>query len=311
MNLLSLLPQPVSYSLFGMHIASELDLHELPLLDRPADEADIHIRLGSTPDKLENPSLEALLFSMTTDEYLLHIPECSRYWVRQGKEIICNPEPDCSHADLLVYVYGTCLAAICYQRKLMPFHASVIEAQGGAWLFAGNSGAGKSTLTAGLLELGYSAFSDDLCLLEETGLRVAPGVPRVKLWQHSIEHYGWENRPKEPVVMRQEKFQFRTTTSNQHWLPLRGVFTLDVIHHQDIELIRLQGVSALRALEANLFRINIIRGLNANADYFNRCMKLSMQLPIYYIQRPRQLDAMSAVLSKLTEIMGPCIPAAG
>lgn len=303
MHLLNRHAAPASYTLFGLHIASELALPELAQIDQEASKADITIRLGEVPEKLANPTREALLFSMTQDEYLLSIPQCCRYWIRAGREIICSPESDCAHPDLLVYLYGTCMAAIAYQRRLMPFHASVVERDGGAWLFAGKSGAGKSTLAAALQEKGYAVWSDDLCLLDVNTLHVAPGVPRIKLWQNSIEHFGWEERPKEPVIMRQEKFQFGTPASPTDWLPLRGIFAIDTLHNETISLQALQGVSALKVLEQNLFRPIIIHGLNAYADYFGRCMQLASKLPIRYIQRPHRLSTMPQVVEMLDKVL--------
>lgn len=303
MTLIERHAQPVSYSMLGLHIASEIALPELAQPDLDPHLADIRIRLDATPEQLEDVTHSAFLFSMNREELLLRVPECSRYWVRNGQEIVCTPEPNCAHPDLLVYLYGTCMAAICYQRRMIPFHACVVEHRDGAWLFAGASGAGKSTLAAGLLERGYRVWSDDLCALDVENCTVAPGVPRIKLWQNSIEHYGWQDKAMEPVVTHLQKFQFRTALRESVYLPLKGVFTLDTLHCNKVVLHPLQGVSAVKAIEKNLFRPPIIKGLDAKADYFSRCLKLAQKLTVWHIERPRKLAAMPAVLDLLEEAL--------
>lgn len=68
---------------------------------------------------------------------------------------------------------------------MLPLHASAIELDGRAFLFAGKAGAGKSTLTAELLAKGARFIGDDLSVLAppdgKMGFRVTRGRPLIRL----------------------------------------------------------------------------------------------------------------------------------
>lgn len=68
---------------------------------------------------------------------------------------------------------------------MLPMHASAIELDGRAFLFAGKAGVGKSTLTAELLADGARLIGDDLTVLAppegERGFRVTRGRPAMRL----------------------------------------------------------------------------------------------------------------------------------
>ncbi|WP_417069494.1 hypothetical protein [Niveibacterium terrae] len=290
---------PYAYRLFGLNLSSDILLPELGFFPFPPESEDVRIVLGAVPESLEVPEFSRALFSIQNRTLLLNVPDCARYLVREGREIVCEPLVAEPGPDLLVYLYGTCLAALCYQRGMMPFHAGVVETPSGAVLVAGDSGAGKSTLAAALQERGYTVWSDDLCVLDIETRRVSPGIPRIKLWENSIAHVGWQDRPNEPVLLRRNKFQFRVPPARQDWLDLKAIFTIDADHRYQVKLVPLSGIKAIRAIEANLFRNAIVHGIKANTTYFAHCCTLAQSVPVLHVERPRLLEAMPQVLDSI------------
>src|ERR1700733_4396296 len=128
---------------FGLHIASEIEFPEL----LPADfsEADVSILIGKAPDMLEGEVVKKRAFSITgKDEYLLGIKNICRYYVSHGNRIIAEPAPGIDERSIRLFLLGTAMGALLYQRGYIPLHASAIIKDGRLMLFAGNSGAGKS-----------------------------------------------------------------------------------------------------------------------------------------------------------------------
>lgn len=82
-------------------------------------------------------------------------------------------------------LFSTVTALALAGIGLIPMHASAVEYDGRAYLFAGKAGAGKSTFTAELLANGARLISDDLSVLippsEKKGFRVVRGRPAMRL----------------------------------------------------------------------------------------------------------------------------------
>src|SRR5690606_10388802 len=94
------------------------------------------------------------------NEMIFILPEKIKFYITYGKTIIIEPIQT-EYTKYLLYFYSNCLAAILYQRNLIPFHVSgVFTESGKVVLFAAPSGTGKSTLAVKLQELGYTLFTD-------------------------------------------------------------------------------------------------------------------------------------------------------
>lgn len=82
-------------------------------------------------------------------------------------------------------LFSTVTALALAEIGLIPMHASAVEYDGRAYLFAGKAGAGKSTFTAELLANGARLISDDLSVLTppsgKKGFCVARGRPSMRL----------------------------------------------------------------------------------------------------------------------------------
>lgn len=81
--------------------------------------------------------------------------------------------------------FSTVAALAVAGAGMIPMHASAVEIDGRAFLFAGDAGAGKSTLVAELLAQGGCLLSDDLTVLYppdgDQGFRVTRGRPSMRL----------------------------------------------------------------------------------------------------------------------------------
>jgi hypothetical protein len=119
------------------------------------------------------------------------MPGIGTFLVRDGREILVDPDPDAGDALLQLALLGPVLAALLQQRGDLVLHASAVEIDGAAVGFLGGRGAGKSTMAAALLRRGYPLLTDDILAvsLEDGSPRVLPGFPQLKLWPDAVARW--------------------------------------------------------------------------------------------------------------------------
>ena len=173
------------YHLFGWRVQSALPLPELLPWRGDARGADLVIEVGTVPPV--DPRLPSFSPALQIGSPV------ATYWVEAGRRVIIEPASPEDARNIRVFLLGSVLAILCFQRGLLPLHASGIDIGGRVLLLSGVSGAGKSTLAAAFSARGYRLLSDDLCALDvEEGhpLKVLPAFPRLKLWHDSARQLG-------------------------------------------------------------------------------------------------------------------------
>lgn len=96
-----------------------------------------------------------------------------------------HPLPAAQAFPLLEWGLNWCVTNHCHQYVVL--HAAVLERHGRALLLPAPPGSGKSTLCAALVAGGWRLLSDELALIELSGLRVVP-IPRpISLKNRSID----------------------------------------------------------------------------------------------------------------------------
>jgi len=154
------------YTLFGWRVQSTLPLPELLPWRGGSRAPDLVVEVGAVPPvDLDTPSFNPALQICPTGVRVA-IPAVATYWVEAGRRVIVQPTMPEDATDIRVFLLGTVLALLCFQRGLLPLHASAVDIGGQALLLSGVSGAGKSTLAAAFSGRGYRLLSDDLCALE-------------------------------------------------------------------------------------------------------------------------------------------------
>lgn len=277
---------------FGLYIASEIAFPEL----LPADftEADITITTGKTPETPEGEIIKKKAFSvMSKDEYLLHIKNICKYYVCYGKKIVVEPIAGIDERSLRLFLLGTVMAAIIYQRGGIPLHASAIVNNGKLIIFAGNSGAGKSTLIATLAAKGYEIFTDDICVMQqnEAGSEVvcSASYPMLKLWENAIAELDNSLYSKDFKVRPQlPKYgQFFYETFNTAALPVDKIFILNAKHPvNEITVKEITGIKAFRQLELQAYKRQFISSTKLRGVHFSILSQLTANASVYEVSRP-------------------------
>jgi hypothetical protein len=277
---------------FGLKIASEIEFPEL----LPADfaDADVTISIAGVPEKIEGQTVINKAFSSaTSEEYLLTVKNICKYYAGFGNTIIAEPSPGIDEHSIRLFLLGTVIAAILYQRGSIPLHASAIIKNDRLVLFAGNSGAGKSTLLASLAAKGYDVFTDDICVLHHNnGANEVYGTasyPMIKLWEDAIRHLGNDKFNKDFKIRPSlPKYgQFFYDTFNTQALPVDKVFILAPKSNIDtISIHKLVAVQAFKEIGNQAYRHRLMSGTKLRSSFFLLGTHIANEVPLFKVYRP-------------------------
>ena len=286
------------YRLAGLTVSSEFALPELLTCSRPEAGSDIVIVYGAVPDSLPGAVQSIPEAQTTPDAVLLVIPGVGRFYVRAGREIRVQPDPNATAEDLRLFLLGSAFGAIYFQRGDFPLHASVVVISGGAVAFSGDPGAGKSTLAAWLNAQGHPLLCDDVCVIrfnDEERPMAYPAFPRVKLWSDALSAFEIDAQGLQRDYSRADKFHLSASGEFRHEpAPLRHINFLNFA--DDASAPRIEDINPAHAvplLRDNTYRFQYISGLGLTKSHFLDCVKLARSTPTHFLVRPRRLSAMA------------------
>src|SRR5262249_28266063 len=151
----------------------------------------------------------------------------------------------------------------------MPLHGSAIDVEGGCAVFVGASGSGKSTLAAALATRGHQVISDDVCFLrrdDDGGIKVWPGIGRIRLWPDAMEALGYDSDSIERELRGLNKFLVPIQSPKELLRPrrLRSVYQLEAATvENDLSIEELSGAATIELLMPNVYRLTL-------AEYMGR-----------------------------------------
>ena len=186
------------YRAYGLWVRSPIPLPFVPAPVPPAREPEVTVRVGATAKALPAPADERGLWEAAPGAFLMNVPGVVRCLVTGGRDILVEPHGGSDH-DVSIFLTGLMFSALLQQRGVITFHASAIETDSGAVLFAGRSGSGKSSLLAALVERGYPMLADDVAgvVLDAGGHPMAlSAFPQMRLWADVLDKLGWRNRAR-------------------------------------------------------------------------------------------------------------------
>ena len=171
------------YEAYGMTASSEIELPELRAVSQIVGHPDISVVLGNTPrGGLAGGKQISPYIWVGENDFLLEVPRIARFRVIDGRKIIIDPYPNIDEDSVRVFLLGSALGALLFQRNLLVLHGNAVEIGDKCLICVGNSGVGKSTLTAAFMQRGYRVLADDVVPVTDDGFAI-PGFPRIKLWQ--------------------------------------------------------------------------------------------------------------------------------
>jgi hypothetical protein len=295
------------YRAFGLRLQSALPLPELHP-DDAFGTGDVAIRLAPAPP----PDAPEILIDVRANAqcFWMDVPRVARFLVRDGREILVEPEPEVLDGDVRAYLLGSVMGALLHQRGLLPLHASAVAVGGRAIAFIAPAGSGKSTMAMHLQHRGHRVICDDICAVDVTGgsARVRPGLRNLKLWSASLGAIAKTPDGLEPVLADMDKYRVPVEApADDRALDLAAVVLLDWSNEPG--LVALPGAEAVGALIANTFRGQLVAPMKRQAAHWRQCLDLFDAASVYRLIRPRSLDRLnesSMLVERLIAGMSQC-----
>ncbi len=299
------------YSTYGFTVVSHIPLPELTPIDS-CDQPDIEIVAGDVDQTLSNGRQVNRWLQMGDDQCQMWIEGIANYRVESGKRIVVDrrvKEPmaaAASPADVRVYLLGSALGVLAYQRGWLPLHINAVQAPSGAvWAFTGPSGAGKSTMGAWLhTRLGWPQITDDVAVVKpEDQLPLLYAGPRkIKLWIETMEALQIGMQGAQRDLSRADKFHIPLSNTNEAMIlaPLQHLVILERgAEGSEPSLTEVFGDEAVVMLLDTLYRAEFGREFMAPEKIVQMCEKLAAKLHIYRFARPWGFDAMAENLAPI------------
>ena len=273
------------YQLYGLRIASDLDLPEL--FEALAGPVDVVVQEGRVASAASHDLRRGGLDS----GIMVEIPDVARFDIRGGKSIVVDAEPDADPRNVRIFLLGTALGVLIHQRGLLPLHANAIEMGTSAIAFCGYSGAGKSTLATWFHDRGARVLADDVCVIRVSAMGhglAMPGLPRFRLWREALERTGREVAGHLRSFSGDESYDkydvpISAEGSVNEPLPLCAVFLLR--RGAEFGISQLKGIAAAEALIANTYRGAYVNAAGASAQHYKMCLSLLATTPIFEVTR--------------------------
>ena len=290
-----------SYSCYGLGILSVLPLPELVAEERAPDVKVYTDRVGRSPSRA---SAAGVHFCGTPGEAYLAYDEIGAFLVREGREVIVEPDQGVEERVLRLCILGPVMALLLHQRGLLVLHASAVAINGGAVAFLGERGWGKSTTAAAMHARGHGLVADDVVALDvgDTGNpMVRSGFPQIKLWPDAVVSLGVAPETLPQLHPQFEKRARRVARGFSHEpLPLRRIYVLAEDTRQKIEPLKPQEAFVELVRHSRATRFTRLLEVTGTASlHFRQCARLANCVPVCRLKRPRSLSALPALVESV------------
>lgn len=268
--------------------------------------SDISVSTASLPAKLDGSTAQGVLWQIAEGRLLLDVPSVARYLVEGGRSIRIDPAHDATQSKIEYFQMMLPLAALCYQRGMLAFHAAAVSNGKVSVLLAGKSGSGKSTLLAFLLQRGWQLMADDLAIvgLDGEGKPVVyPTAPGIALWADSLKQFGIDSDSLDFCDANRRQYSAPESFDSTP-RPLQFIYHLNVHNKREVECEELTGSSCFQKTGAILYNSYVADVLCNRADYLQCVAALVQAVPYRNLCRPRDIWCLEALANHISSYSG-------
>jgi len=289
-----------NYTVFGIGINSVINLPELA---RTTIEPDVFIRISSEDFAYPDNKNRQCYGKYSIEEAILSFKGVGSFRIRGGTDIDVWKEPSADDRLVRMFLHGIVTAILLHQRGFFVLHGSCMKIGYRAVGFLGPSGAGKSTIAALLHQRGHDILSEDIVAINfSTGMPITyPGIPQLKLTENAIASLKLPFQPVESLYPLSNEFIYRYARElTSTCIDMSGIFIIT-----DSDQINIQPLSqhdAFVALLRNSYTAKLLEPTHSQGSHFKQCTQLIDKIPIYLLERPRDLNVMAEVISNIEKM---------
>jgi hypothetical protein len=288
------------YTMYGLVAESDWELPECLALEVLSGEVDIRIVKGCVPVAGIDGVAQGPYCQVKDEQFWLDVPDIARFLVTAGHTICIEPSPGIDNESIRLFLLGSAIGALLFQRGHLVLHGNAIEINGACLVCVGHSGAGKSTLAAAFMKKGYRLLADDVVAIDAQS-RAIPGFPRIKVWADTAKRLDIDTQGLQRVRPELDKYNYPLGTQFCNSpLPIKWIYVLnaegDVFDVQGIE-----GMERFKTLRDNTYRVKYVEAMALQVSHLQQIAALSAQIRLAGIKRPVsgfQVDALIDTILK-------------
>ncbi|MDF5691006.1 hypothetical protein [Aquirufa aurantiipilula] len=284
------------YLAYGIQFEADFEIPGLYPANNNDITSKVKVELGQVPNTLINEVLDTKPFSIFNEnEYLARVPEVANYYVKDGEKVIIEPISS-NFDEVLFYFYTGGLAAVLFQKDILPYHVSgIVLKNNTVLLFAGYQRAGKSSTSIMLQNKGYLPFTDDTAVLvvEDGKCYAKASYPIMRALEKTISMQTVYSEDEiSPIIKEGYKFgiNFHEKFKEQQ-LPVSAIVFLSE-EGEDISISQMKATDAIQLLKFNIYRKQWVSGMNKDLLQFKTISSIAQsQVQFFNAKRPQEQDS--------------------
>lgn len=277
------------YCVYGLVIHSNFEIFALPSVSSSTNP-DVTITFDPTPADFDAYNCpHPLYIDLKQDKCVMFDRRFALFILTEGREVFIQPSEAQDMGQIRLYILGTVLSVLLYQRGILSLHGSAMAIGDQVIGVIAPSGSGKSTTAAALYKKGYRLLSDDAIPIfyQNDQYVVYPGYPRLKISDEVAtcldygETYIIEKHPECGEVSFDARHQFMNKA-----LPLKQIYVLEV--GDSLEIKPCAQIDAVFGMMQNSLPTMWLQ--HHSPEQFKQCTEFAKSLPFYKMVRSQNLE---------------------
>jgi hypothetical protein len=294
---------PYRYLTYGLHLQSNFQISALlPLAEEiplePSRTVTFNLDESACADFDQFCTKAEIYADLDAPEAILFDRRVALYRLREGRDVTIELSPTKNLRQMQLYILGTILTVLLYQRGMLALHGSAVQVGDRAVGVIAPSGTGKSSTAAALYHQGYKLLSDDAIALEFRNGQyyVHPGYPRLKISNEVAaqldcgEEYLVEHHPECGEVSFDATHQFAMEP-----LPLQQIYVLHSGEALNVETLSQR--DAVFSVMTNSLPTMWLQ--HHNPAQFKQATDFVKQVPFYRLTRSQDLGDLPKMMDLL------------
>lgn len=293
-----------SYWVYGLRVCSNIEIPALPRLpniSQTNQQYDVTIAFDPTIADFDIYNCpHPIYIDLTETHCVMFDRRCGLFILTEGRDVVIQPSESQNLDQLRLYILGTVLTVLLYQRGILALHGSAMAIGDAVVGVIAPSGTGKSSTAAALYNKGYRLLSDDaVSIVYQHGQYcVYPGYARLKVSESVADCLNYSDdhiiarHPDCGEVSFDARHQFVGDA-----LPLKQIYVL-----QSGDALDIQPCSQRDAVFAMMLNSLPTMWMKHHSPaQFRQCTEFAKAVPFYTLTRSQNLADLPALATLLEQ----------
>lgn len=257
----------------------------------------LEVEFGNNIQFVSEPLFSNSILKINESEFEISVYDVATYRVKEGRHIDIIPFEGADKESIELFLNGSVLGAVLFQRGIIPLHGSSFIYKGKGIIVCGASGVGKSSVTAAFCKRGAEFVNDDITPViisspspsSPSSPEILPIYSTIKLWEDSLLDLGYQQDGLAKIRPALQKFYLPIEKSNNSKVKLDTVIIMVAHQSEEFKSESLTGIEKYNLLRKNIYRKSYLRGMpETSKKFFSQLIKIASEVDVILITRPKK-----------------------